>query len=294
MWLRPLTGKKLRRFFHWKHSGVLIPLFIGMGGIMLGVGVSMPSAEALIFNLAYVFFALASIWTLGFWLTSDALRALDPHTWSKQRKRGRNTARERIFYRIWQWVGCAACLLFLFLSIAFTHFTWNKKDLSQMGGILVPANDPDPIGGQCTIGEDEVGLYLGNYSAKTARFPVTAVQVGGKPLVVLDRNQDGSIALSVDVLSDDGRVIVRIDKNGFTVNPNNYLAVKRLDRSSLVITDQYGMEVLNARFVNKKAFQLSARLRSSGVTVDLAAQPINRICFAVPNTETASKVILAF
>jgi hypothetical protein len=64
--LRALQGKKMRKLFHWKRSGVLIPFLWGLGVAMLSIGVSLPSAVSWVFGLAYPFFCFAAFWTLGY------------------------------------------------------------------------------------------------------------------------------------------------------------------------------------------------------------------------------------
>ena len=53
-----------RPIFHWKYSGVAIPVFFG-------TGVAMALADK--FLMAYVFFALFGVWSIAYWLTSDTL-----------------------------------------------------------------------------------------------------------------------------------------------------------------------------------------------------------------------------
>lgn len=44
------------------------------------------------------------------------------------------------------------------------------------------------------------------------------------------------------------------------MNKNNFLEMRK-DKSSLVIVDEYGTEVLNARYLNRDAFVLKGVLR---------------------------------
>ncbi len=47
-----------------------------------------------------------------------------------------------------------------------------------------------------------------------------------------------------------------MDKEGFVVNRNNFLEVKR-NKSSLKIIDEYGNEVLKVRYLNPSAISVS-------------------------------------
>jgi len=55
-----------------------------------------------------------------------------------------------------------------------------------------------------------------------------------------------------------------MNRDGFVVNPNNYLKIKRPNRSSLVVTDQEGRDVLNAVYVNKNTFVLNGAVSLPG------------------------------
>jgi hypothetical protein len=288
---------KLRHFFHWKHAGVLIPLFVGLGATLVGVGTSLNSTESWLFVSAYVSFLLGLLWTLGYWLTSDLLRNRSPLGWNRRRRQQTNIRKAQKIYLTWKYAGCAAWIALFLLFALFTNVVWEKKELSQMGGLLYPANERTPDQGECTAGEGEVSLYLPTFTAKVAHFPLTVIEVSGKPLIRLNRDKDGAVVLSADVLSADGRVVARIDKNIFQVNPNNYFTMKREDRSSLVVVDQYGNEALNARFLNRTSFRLNAKLYSSGVPVDLsnkASVGVNNLCFVIPDAPTASTTIIRY
>jgi hypothetical protein len=130
-------------------------------------------------------------------------------------------------------------------------------------GRLVPANDPETPN-LCNLVDDELGLYFGNMQVKASRFPLTLIKTANKPTVVIDRKRDNSLNLSLDVRSTDGRIIARLEGNVFLINQNNYLSMRRRDRSSLSVTDQHGTEVLYARYLNKRTFKLSAHLISDG------------------------------
>jgi hypothetical protein len=54
-----------------------------------------------------------------------------------------------------------------------------------------------------------------------------------------------------------------MNKDGFVVNQNNYLQMKRIDRSSLSVTDQEG-NVINARFANPTTFIVNGKISIPG------------------------------
>jgi hypothetical protein len=89
----------------------------------------------------------------------------------------------------------------------------------------------------------------------------------------------------VDIRSSDGKIIARLDGNGFVVNEHNSLAMKRVDLSSLIVEDEYGREVLNARYLNPHAFRLTGVLQYPGVgPIHIPLGPVFFVC-----TEGAGK-----
>jgi hypothetical protein len=67
----------------------------------------------------------------------------------------------------------------------------------------------------------------------------------------------------MDILDKDGKVVVRFDDGHFMVNQNTRLDMKRPDRSTLIVHDNYGNEVLNIRYLNKQSVAISALLQYS-------------------------------
>lgn len=267
----------VRGLFHWKYSGALIFFFYALAVAMIGIGLAVEPFQEL-FNFAYLFFTCALIWAVGWWLTSEPLERKRPKLTKKQRKH-----REKISYasyRAWKW-GVPLLMILAFLSsLKLASNIKLARELSLLHGALIPANDPDPPN-LCNLVDDELGLYFGNMQVKASRFPLTVIKIADKPAVVMDRNPDHSLNLSLDVRSKDGRIIARLDRNVLTVNQNNYLSMERKDLSSLSVTDQEGRQVLNARYLNRQAFKLSAYLISDGRTVDLSTIPISGICLGI-------------
>jgi hypothetical protein len=63
---------------------------------------------------------------------------------------------------------------------------------------------------------------------------------------------NGLVAISADIASDDGRVIVSLKDNEFTSNPNNLLRKVNPDFSTMQVYDQYDKKVLDVHYGNKK------------------------------------------
>jgi hypothetical protein len=79
------------------------------------------------------------------------------------------------------------------------------------------------------------------------------------------------------VRSDDGKVVVEIEKGEFRINQNNYFKMKRPNEHELTVYDQTDKPVLEIKYPNPNALVVNADLRtkrhhieitSEGITVD--------------------------
>jgi hypothetical protein len=133
----------------------------------------------------------------------------------------------------------------------------------SLNGQLIPANEKTPPNACPPVPSDGAIVMVGDLKAQNAsvfsKFPHTIIVSERRgPVLVVDKTPSGSLALVLDLRSNDGKIIARIDKNGFVLNRNNYLEVKR-DKSSLIIIDEYGTEVLNIRYINSRAIAVSGK-----------------------------------
>jgi hypothetical protein len=249
------------RALHWKHSGWVISLIFACGFALV-------LADK--FAFAYLCLAISMLWSIGSWLSSDTIEKRRP----RQRRATKRTPipppitkADIRRYRIWRF-GPVAGILFLFLCL----FLWTRslqveKELASLGGWIYPANDPTPAN-PCSesplIGKSGAFiLLLGRLTSGVVEFPRTVLSVNGKSALVVDRRADGAIFVRADIIGPDGKLIVRLDDSGYTVNGNNVLTWSRSDRSSLQVTDQYGNKI-SARYLNRNAFKLSAVLQYPG------------------------------
>lgn len=149
------------------------------------------------------------------------------------------------------------------VCLFFVHYKKVDYDLHSPEGMLLPGNEPFSMPGACSnmgLPDDTVFLLMGNFISPAYIFPHTVIRVFGEKTLVIDRNKDGSVAISMRVLSKDGRVIAIIEKNRFIVNQNNILKMAREDKSSLSVLDQYGRQVLSVCYLNPKAIRLYLEL----------------------------------
>lgn len=90
------------------------------------------------------------------------------------------------------------------------------------------------------------------------------VRIDGTDRVVIDRDSGGRIALSMDILDDQGKVIVTLERGHFTVVQANILDVKRPNAGTIIVRDQYKNEVLNATYLNPSSLEVSGLFRYPG------------------------------
>jgi len=144
----------------------------------------------------------------------------------------------------------------------------------------MPASDPMPT--QCggNVQENELIVQMGGGTAsRMSSFPHYIIYSSkyGQVLTV-DRAEDGTISLFLEIRGLDNKVITRFDENGFVVNRNALFEMRRKDRSSLVIIDDYGKEVLNARYLNPHALRITGMINYAGAQVPLKLPNLPAVC----------------
>ena len=169
-------------------------------------------------------------------------------------------------------------------------YSYNTK-AESLTGKLVPGSDPTPDN-ICPKGSnDSVLVFLGPEDSHNAvlvdQFPHTVLAVGNPrikstPVLRLERSMKGDLIVDLDIRSHDGKIITRLDNDGFVVNGNNVLKMKKDPRGhSLVVIDQYGKEALNIKYINRGAISLRGVLDFPDRTpVDIALPNMTYFCVA--------------
>jgi len=210
------------------------------------------------FALSYVLLAAATVWSLGALLSSS---------WLANKKVDTKAGRP---YRAWQ-VGTAALIVgFGIFCISKVYSIQIGRELSEMNGVLEPANAPDPPGPCNKDHPSALKLYFGGMSAVTegegfvmiALPPPKSNEDYDPVLLGIDRLSDGNVALHANIFDRDGKPIARIDGNHFEISRNRLLdplSPPRKDRSTIVLTDEEG-NTLQVRFVNKHSISFQGKL----------------------------------
>jgi hypothetical protein len=275
-----LKRNRMRRFFHWKHwVGTVITLWIA--GVSVALASYAPQIPKQAFYFAYVLLAAAFLWSLGAFLTSNFL-ADKKHKRARTNKR--RSAKVKTPTRFYSWmVSLSLPIVVLFLICLW--LTWSiqtQRELSEMGGVLFAANDPDPpVPASCmnTIPSNALVIYYGNSVAFTSDIKTSVIwlrkQVFGqevhKELLGIERAQDGSLAVNADLRSSDGKMVISISRNRFDVNENNVIKslFRRPDKNTIRLTDQYGNK-FDLRYLNRHALRISGKFfLSPAVAIDI-------------------------
>jgi len=85
--------------------------------------------------------------------------------------------------------------------------------------------------------------------------------------LIVDRDKQGRIAVTTDVIDENDDAVVEIVKNHFTVT-NDAFKVSRPDLSTLsVVIKHHKQEVLNIRYSNPRMLRINGIFRYSGIEV---------------------------
>ena len=245
-------------------------------GLLFTAGVGMIYGDDLI--LGIITLSLAAIWGIAAWLVSDELRRRKPQppTRSKYVKIQKYRSARRS-YLLWRFSVPLGIVVALVLSARFINNKREEKILRQYEGFLLPADEPDPPS-FCTgdnasvppfarVNPDVPKIFMGRNEAYGSHFPYVALRVRKQDRMVIDRDQRGRIALTLDILDAQGKVIVAFEKGHFTVVQSNILDMRRPDKSTLIVRDQYKNTVLDARYLNKRSLEISGLLQYPGVGI---------------------------
>jgi hypothetical protein len=258
----------LRAFFHWQYSQFFI-------GGAFGAGVGMLAAEH--HTAAYVFFVGAGLWALIYWQVSDYLLAKHKELRNSRQKFDKKPqqlkarlALKKACVDYWR-ANISGSLVLILLTVSCLIWTRSSEveyELAQLGGFLIPANDPDPPG--CAmpmpfrVGNGFLKIYLGQVMVGYSVFPHKIMTVNKAHPLILNRNKEGRIAVTMSIFDQDNKIVVGFDAGKFTVNPNTRYRMERPDHSTLVVWDNYNNEVLNMRYINSAAMIISGLLHYPG------------------------------
>lgn len=244
---------------------------------MLAIGLGLDDQDAIhvAFVVAYAALTAGCVFSIGYWVSSDFIEGLRRKAkWAKKPQKKKDTKRR---YLTRQYGAITGIGLIFAIFMHYGVKIEAAKRLSTFTGTLVPANDPFiPACNGATDGE--AILLAGTAAYKFARWPATVLTVRGQKRIVLDRNKGGTITLTADVYSPDGKILASVLKNSFNVNRNNIFRMERPDDSTLKIIDQWNETALSIRYLNSKELQFDAKLYYPGTGYVTAFDRIQMMC----------------
>lgn len=148
-------------------------------------------------------------------------------------------------------------------------------------GQMLPANDPMPM--TCgKIPDNRFVIKMRDTVVSVGSLPVTVLRVAQEPVISLSKTASGNLVMSMELRGEDGRILAKLDQNGWIANPVAGLMMER-DKHGIRLFDSYGNELLNARFLNKQAFSIYGSIPYRGRVIPL---PVLRGCLDATNVDT--------
>jgi hypothetical protein len=151
-------------------------------------------------------------------------------------------------------------------------------------GILVPANDPNPVNSSPGCDTKAVGsfrLYLGSYMIISPGFRETAIDLRGKAVLSFTKH-NGSLGISASVNGPDGKEIAFLKDGYFKLD--QYFRKELPDRSTLNVYNQTDdTPVLHIRYLNDNAVQVTGKFFNEGAALDITDNTFQILHNGVPS-----------
>jgi hypothetical protein len=151
-------------------------------------------------------------------------------------------------------------------------FDHQQEMIESLNGHLLPGDEPMPsfeaLGcerdRQIVPGiENAYFVVIGNLTLPILKFPSSPIEFGGyREIFTLTKDPNGVLGLVLDFRSKDGSIIVKFDDTGFEVSP--FYFKRHPNKSTLIVTDLHGIEVLKVVYANKHLLRFNSRLIVDG------------------------------
>jgi hypothetical protein len=218
------------------------------------------------FGLVYLSLAVLAIYSVGFWLCSEKLEQKRPGAALLHLPDGSKVWDLGPFRR-WQMIPSLLITGAFILAALYVRSLQIEFELQALEGWLYPANES--IESPCPLNQpNDLVLMSGTNAYAADKFPYNALTVNCDRVMLIDKDVNGRVGLTLSVLDQDGRVVVDIEKGHFKVNKNNYFAIDRHhSRSTLSVIDQFKHEVLYLHLANKNVLQMRASFYHRGIPI---------------------------
>lgn len=216
--------------------------------------------------LAELGFWLTGVWTLIAWRFSPFLQRGERDIARLKRKVEKLTANrstrdayesKRLRYS-WYERGVSIIIGLLTIgAILWVRMEAHKYELSLWEGRLYPANEDVPVV-HCPVDDNTLLLFLGSNGIAFAKaFPRPVIRVRDVDVLTIDKNEDGSLAVSAIIKRDDGKILAEIKGGQFILAQGHIFKKERPSVSQLRITDEFGDIVLDINFFNPRAMWIT-------------------------------------
>jgi hypothetical protein len=212
------------------------------------------------YTAAFIFYLLGLVWVLGWWLMEHPAprRSRTKLVWTKKQKK----------YLYMRWGGASIAVVITAVMCIWTSRLSFEKRLQLRSDWLVPADDPMPDN-DCARRSptNSLVVMLGDLTAWDELFPHIVLAIRNKPILTVNRNEQGRIAVTTDVMDDNDNAVVEIVDNHFTVASDAF-KVERPDLSTLsVVIAHHKEQVLNIRYANPRTLKITGTFRSDSTVV---------------------------
>jgi hypothetical protein len=160
-------------------------------------------------------------------------------------------------------------------------FTSQQEFSEALSGRLVPGNRPTPANA-CSglapkMSPRDIVVIAGTNAAVTNSFPYSILNISKENVITIDRiDGSGTIALGVESRDQNGRIIFRLNKDG--VINNSRFSVLRPNKSTMLLEDEFGREVMRAEFINPHAVTVTGYVFYCGKAVPIELPMFSNNC----------------
>ncbi len=163
--------------------------------------------------------------------------------------------------------------------------------LNFVTGKLQPREHEVPQIRRCSSNSSQAILRIGRWKNQTTvdRFPFAFFLERMIPVATIDLGKDNLLFLKLDLRSEDGKTMLKLDENG--IRHSKEVLVSRPDPSTLIIEDSFGKELFRADYIDPRTMAVTGQATSSsGKTIEFElGEEYSHDCFSNQPTNIDAK-----
>ena len=117
------------------------------------------------------------------------------------------------------------------------------------------------------VHKDDYFILMKNSTSVFHDFPHVVLQGAGKNMITISKSSGGLLVLTMDIRTEKNALVARFDEQGFEVNPT--FNKRHPDKSTIIVEDAYGKEIIKVRYVNRRALSVEAKMTIDGREVNV-------------------------